>query len=133
MVKEALGKLGGALVPPGLDAEITWRLVVSGTLFALVVVVTLHILSASGMFGSSGFARADEVADTMRLILEEKLDKIYTVICVEDEVDPAIAERARNLQRQFRAVNNGESYVVDCDLLRKMRAATATVASSPPD
>ena len=131
MVKDALEKLGGALVPPGIDANLAWRLVVSGSIFSLTVVVAVHVLWACGFLGNEGFARADEVADTKRLILEEKLDRIYTVICLNEQVDPAIAERARNLQRQYREVNDDEPYPVDCDLLRKMRAATVVAAAEP--
>lgn len=123
MVKDGISKLGAALTPPGMSPELVWRLAVSGTLFALVVVVSFHIAWACGLVGESGFAQAADVDDTKRLILEEKLDRIYTVICLEQAVDQAIAERARSLQAQYREVNGGDAYPVDCELLRKIRAA----------
>lgn len=131
VVKDAIEKLGGALVPPGIEPNLAWRLVVSGTLFVVVFSLAVHIVWACGLLGDSGFAHAADVDETKRLILEEKLDKIYTVICIEDEIDAAVAERARNLQRQYREVNDEESYPVDCELLRKIRNATQRASEDP--
>ena len=123
MVKDAVEKLGGALVPPDfkkLNPNLVWALIMSGTLFATAVTLGVHL-----WWSATNFAMAADVNDVARLQLEEKLDDVYTIICTRDAVDPAIAERARTLQRLYREVNGGEPYEYDCDLLEKLRTANA--------
>lgn len=123
MVKAAVQALAAGLTPPGIDSYSWWRLIVSGTLFALVIVVALHIADSAGVLWGSGFAHADELSDVKRLQLEERLDRIHTLICMADEgeITQDTLEQVRTLEAQYREVNDDVPYRVNCDLLVKLR------------
>jgi hypothetical protein len=53
--------------------------------------------------------------------LEERLDAAYTALCMNPG-DPAILERIRELQQQYRQITDGKVYdPPSCDLLIKLK------------
>ncbi len=117
VVSNAIKVVGGSLVPPGIDPTLWWRLVVSTSVFGLI----LFSVWAVGLTGS-GFARASDVDKVRRHQLEQRLDNVHALICMEGRVvDPQLVELARLLEREYREVNEEQPYQVNCNLLLKLR------------
>lgn len=122
MIERALLPLAKILTPPGNnpDALAVWRLLMAGTLIALLFSTAVHIAWACGLLGDSGFAHAADVNAVRTHQLEEELDKWYTTLCMEPG-NQAVLALIREIQDEYREIN-GEDYTPpSCDLLIKLR------------
>ena len=94
MIAKVLGSVGGSLIPPGLDSSMTWRLAVSGSIFAIL----LWIVWAMGMFGG-GLARAGTQSEILSELKSQKIERIEEKI-LERQKDFCSAEQG-SAPRQY--------------------------------
>ena len=114
-VIEIMKDVGKVLLPAGISAETWWRISVGASITALIA----FSLWATGLFGG-GFALANNVDKVSRRQLETRLDDVHFVLCMEG-ADPQLLSLARALEEEYRQVNNGQPYVVNCALLLKLK------------
>jgi len=112
---DVMKDVGKALIPPGIDPELAWRLVMAGSICALGA----FSIWAIGI-GGGGFALAGEVDKISKRQLETRLDDVHYVLCMEG-ADPQLLTLARELEREYLQVNEGHPYVPNCSLLLKLK------------
>jgi hypothetical protein len=127
VVAKIAEKLGGALVPPGIDPTLWWRLTVSGTL-AFLCVAFLWSIGLFASLGFPGFARADQQQQILNELHAQKIERLEEAIMKEQrdycESPPDSRARDTYLARRNMKLNEyrevtGRSYegMPDCNEL----------------
>lgn len=118
--------VGKALVPPGIEPNLWWRICVSGTL-SFLFVAFLWSVGLFASMGYPGFARADEVEDVKQQVndvraslLAKQIDDVTAALCMET-VDRRLLDYRRELQNDYRAVKGHEHQSPACEILLKLR------------
>ena len=118
--------LGKALIPPGIDPNLGWRLTVSITLVSILIWIAWSMGAFAGL-GFAGLARAQdveglkaEVRDVRAQQIAEKIDEVTTSLCLES-YDAQLIDYRRELQRQHRTVTGSEHSPPPCEVLLKLR------------
>lgn len=79
MVAKIAEKLGGALVPPGIDPTTWWRLAVSATIFGVLLWIS-WAMGAFAAFGTPGLARADQQKEILDELHAQKVERLEEAI-----------------------------------------------------
>lgn len=88
---KALEKVGGALVPPGIDPTTMWRLTVSLSIFALILWV-FWAMGALTALGAPGLARADEQTKMLAELYDAKVERLVAGI-LQSQREFCLAEK----------------------------------------
>lgn len=97
------------------------KLIATGTgVIALVLIAYIELFQLPEI--QAQVSGVKESVDSLQLAsLQERLDAAYTALCMNPG-DPAILERIRELQEQYRRLTDGSRYdPPTCDLLMKLK------------
>jgi len=109
--------VGRALVPPGIEPDLWWRLVVSGVL-SFLFLAFLWSVGAFAALGFPGLARADKLAEIerkqdmqLRITLAQEVCRLYFLrMDASGQLWAQLNDTFDKRQEEYAAVNNGQRY-----------------------
>ena len=117
--------VGKALVPPGIDPDLWWRLVVSG-LLAFLFAAFLWSVGAFAALGYPGLARADKLSEIerkqdiqLRLTLAQEICRLYFLrMDASGQLWTQLNDTFEKRQEEYAAVNGGQRYQTSSECSR---------------
>jgi len=112
-----------ALIPPGLSAELKWRLAMSLSVAGII----LWVVWAMGfLFGVPGLARAGDVSDVKSQLAEVRasliakdIDNVSTSLCM-DKYDSNLINYRNALQKTYKDLTGQYHESPPCEVLTKL-------------